>query len=55
MNFGSIDIFCHIIDNFGDIGVVYRFAREFLIKNPFTVIRVFLDDLDTFSKINPQN
>lgn len=52
MIFHSIDIFCHIIDNFGDIGVVYRFAREFLIKNPSTTIRVFLDDLDTFSKIN---
>lgn len=24
----SLDIFCEIIDNFGDIGVVYRLAKE---------------------------
>lgn len=25
----SIDIFCDVIDNYGDVGVTYRLAREF--------------------------
>ena len=28
MKVNSIDIFCEIIDNFGDIGVVYRISKE---------------------------
>ncbi|MBN1761360.1 MAG: elongation factor P maturation arginine rhamnosyltransferase EarP [Chitinispirillaceae bacterium] len=28
MHFSSIDTFCHVIDNFGDTGTVYRFASE---------------------------
>lgn len=43
----SFDIFCEVIDNFGDIGVVYRFANELLKKynsqNKEVKIRVFLD------------
>jgi uncharacterized repeat protein (TIGR03837 family) len=48
----SIDIFCDIIDNFGDIGFVYRLAREIKKKEPLLEVRVFLNDLETFSKIN---
>lgn len=43
----SFDIFCEVIDNFGDIGVVYRFANELLKRynsqNKEVKIRVFLD------------
>ncbi|MGL5055597.1 MAG: elongation factor P maturation arginine rhamnosyltransferase EarP, partial [Fusobacteriaceae bacterium] len=43
----SFDIFCEVIDNFGDIGVVYRFANELLKRynsqNKEIKIRVFLD------------
>ena len=53
MHFQSIDIFCHIVDNFGDIGFVYRFAREFKIAVPRCALRVFVDDLETFRQINP--
>lgn len=29
MKINSIDIFCEVIDNYGDVGVVYRLVREF--------------------------
>ena len=54
MKYNSIDIFCHVVDNFGDIGVVYRFAREFHKSNPKVTVRVFVDDLSAFAQINPQ-
>ncbi|MGL5904700.1 MAG: elongation factor P maturation arginine rhamnosyltransferase EarP, partial [Cetobacterium sp.] len=53
MQIKNLDIFCEIIDNFGDIGVVYRLAKEF--KNIYTEdikIRVFLNRLDEFLEIN---
>lgn len=51
MNLSSIDIFCHVIDNFGDAGVVYRFAKEFKKMNPQCTTRVFIDDLQTLHNI----
>lgn len=53
MQCNSIDIFCHVVDNFGDIGFVFRFAREFHGANPDCLLRVFVDDLKTFHVINP--
>lgn len=48
----SIDIFCEIIDNFGDIGVVYRISKE--LKKIFqnVRIRIVLNRLDEFKAIN---
>jgi uncharacterized repeat protein (TIGR03837 family) len=58
LKFSTIDIFCHIVDNFGDIGVVYRFARTLKAALPDSTMRVFVDDLTTFkavcSAIDPQ-
>ncbi|MDR0306325.1 MAG: elongation factor P maturation arginine rhamnosyltransferase EarP [Chitinispirillales bacterium] len=51
MNFSSIDIFCHCVDNFGDAGVVYRFAREFKASNPRCRTRVFIDSKETLRAI----
>jgi len=48
----NIDIFCDIIDNFGDIGFVYRLAKEIKRKEKDSRVRVFLNDAETFSKIN---
>ena len=48
----SIDIFCDVIDNFGDIGVVYRFAKEMKILYSDARIRVILNKLDELVKIN---
>ena len=53
MELKSLDIFCEIIDNFGDIGVVYRLGKEF--KKVFgenVKIRVILNRLDEFININ---
>lgn len=48
----SIDIFCEIIDNYGDIGVVYRLARELRSIYKGTKIRVILNRVDEFLEIN---
>jgi len=53
MHYRTIDIFCHVVDNFGDIGFVYRFAREFGALNPHCAIRVFVDDVKTLQAVNP--
>lgn len=53
MNVTTIDIFCTVIDNFGDIGVVYRLATALHRHYHHAQIRVYVDDLTTFSKINP--
>lgn len=54
MQINSIDIFCEIIDNFGDIGVVYRVAKELKkIYNNQVKIRVIFNRIDEFLKINP--
>lgn len=45
----NIDIFCEIIDNFGDIGVVYRLAKELKLRYGAEVeIRVILNRLEEF-------
>lgn len=54
MQIKSVDIFCEIIDNFGDIGVVYRVAKELKkIYNNQVKIRVILNRIDEFLSINP--
>lgn len=45
----SIDVFCDIIDNYGDIGVVYRLSKE-LSRNNYSV-RIFVNKFDAVSKI----
>lgn len=54
MKVNNIDIFCEIIDNFGDIGVVYRVAKE--LKKIFqnAKIRIVLNRLDEFKAINKE-
>jgi len=49
-----MDIFCHVVDNFGDIGVVYRFAKEFSAAFPVCRVRVFCDDLRPLSLMVPE-
>lgn len=48
----NLDIFCEVIDNYGDIGVVYRLAKEIKSKSKSIEIRVFLNRLDEFIEIN---
>lgn len=53
MEMKSLDIFCEVIDNYGDIGVVYRIAKEFKhIYGENLQVRVILNRLEEFKKIN---
>lgn len=46
----NIDIFCEVIDNYGDIGVVYRLGKG--LKNKEYNIRIFLNRLDELAEMN---
>ncbi len=46
------DIFCHVVDNFGDIGVTWRLARQ-LHEEYGTQVRLIVDDLGSLNKIAP--
>ncbi|CAG4906434.1 elongation factor P maturation arginine rhamnosyltransferase EarP [Paraburkholderia saeva] len=48
----ACDIFCAVIDNFGDIGVCWRLARQLAGEYGWQV-RVFVDDLHAFQKLCP--
>jgi uncharacterized repeat protein (TIGR03837 family) len=48
----ACDIFCAVIDNFGDIGVCWRLARQLASEHNWQV-RVFVDDLHAFQKLCP--
>ena len=54
MEYAGIDIFCNVIDNFGDAGVVFRFAKELKKKEEQKKIRIFLNRYDEFAAINPK-
>ncbi|PLZ02510.1 elongation factor P maturation arginine rhamnosyltransferase EarP [Burkholderia sp. WAC0059] len=46
----ACDIFCAVIDNFGDIGVCWRLARQLAVEHGWQV-RLFVDDLHAFQKL----
>lgn len=52
MLFDRIDIFCDVIDNFGDAGVTYRLARALKAELVDSEIRLFTNGLEVFSKID---
>lgn len=47
------DIFCRVIDNFGDIGVCWRLARQ-LVEDHQQSVRLWVDDLDSLIRIWPE-
>ena len=47
------DIFCTVVDNFGDIGVCWRLARQLAAEFNLDV-RLWVDDLASFARICPQ-
>lgn len=49
----AIDIFCQIIDNFGDIGVCWRLARQLAGPPHQCRVRLWVDDLDCFKMLEP--
>src|SRR5213595_1359706 len=48
----SWDIFCTVIDNFGDIGVCWRLARQ-LAQEHGHAVRLWVDDLASFARLAP--
>ncbi len=49
----SCDIFCRVVDNFGDVGVTWRLARQ--LAGEFDVAtRLFVDNLPSLAKLVPE-
>ena len=48
-----IDLFCQVIDNYGDIGVCWRLARQ-LVAERGCEVRLIVDDLCAFRVIAPE-
>jgi uncharacterized repeat protein (TIGR03837 family) len=49
----SCDIFCTVVDNYGDIGVCWRLARQLANEHGLNV-RLWVDDLRSFGKLCPE-
>lgn len=47
------DIFCNVIDNYGDIGICWRLARQ-LAKEHGLRVRLWVDELDSFQALCPR-
>lgn len=48
----SWDIFCSVVDNYGDIGVTWRLARQLVAEHDL-VVRLWVDDLQAFARLCP--
>ncbi|WP_434629443.1 elongation factor P maturation arginine rhamnosyltransferase EarP [Pseudomonas sp. Z1-29] len=46
------DIFCTVVDNYGDIGVTWRLARQ-LVAEHQCAVRLWVDDLRAFERLCP--
>ncbi|KXU38720.1 hypothetical protein AXE65_12265 [Ventosimonas gracilis] len=46
------DIFCRVIDNYGDIGITWRLSRQ-LVAEYGQQVRLWVDDLNAFAKLCP--
>lgn len=46
------DIFCHVVDNYGDIGVCWRLARQLATEHPCQV-RLWVDEIEALRQIWP--
>jgi uncharacterized repeat protein (TIGR03837 family) len=46
----TLDLFCRVVDNFGDIGVCWRLARQLAAEHAVAV-RLWVDDLQSFRRI----
>jgi len=49
----TLDLLCKVVDNFGDIGVVYRLARALSELDDAPVLRLIVDNLQAFSLLEP--
>ena len=46
-------VLCAVVDNFGDIGFVYRLSRALSACAPHFRLHLVVDDLETFSLLAP--
>jgi uncharacterized repeat protein (TIGR03837 family) len=53
-SFVTIDILCKVVDNYGDIGVVYRLAKALSDLDPGLRLRLVVDDLAAFRSLAPE-
>ncbi|MDP9109717.1 MAG: elongation factor P maturation arginine rhamnosyltransferase EarP, partial [Pseudomonadota bacterium] len=49
----TLDLFCKVVDNFGDIGICWRLARQ-LQREHGLAVRLWVDDLVSFRRLCPQ-
>lgn len=49
----GVDIFCRVIDNYGDIGVCWRLARQLAARHDQPV-RLWVDDMGSFARLAAQ-
>jgi uncharacterized repeat protein (TIGR03837 family) len=49
----ACDIFCAVVDNYGDIGVCWRLARQLSNEHGWAV-RLWVDDLENFQRLCPE-
>lgn len=49
----SLAIFCKVVDNYGDIGICWRLARQ-LQQDHGIVVTLWVDDLRSFQRICPE-
>ncbi|WP_397474860.1 elongation factor P maturation arginine rhamnosyltransferase EarP [Pusillimonas sp.] len=47
----GFDIFCRVVDNYGDIGVCWRLARQLARQSMAGPVRLWVDDLQSFARI----
>jgi uncharacterized repeat protein (TIGR03837 family) len=53
MTLRRLDLFCRVVDNYGDIGICWRLARQLSHEHGLEV-RLWVDDLASFRRICPQ-
>lgn len=49
----TLALFCKVVDNFGDIGICWRLARQLHAEHAIAVT-LWVDDLATFARLCPQ-
>jgi uncharacterized repeat protein (TIGR03837 family) len=48
----KLDLFCRVVDNYGDIGICWRLARQ-LVREHGVAVTLYVDDLISFQRICP--
>ncbi|RFP20209.1 elongation factor P maturation arginine rhamnosyltransferase EarP [Duganella sp. BJB488] len=51
--FRRLDLFCRVVDNYGDIGICWRLARQ-LRREHGLAVTLWVDDLASFRRICPE-